>query len=122
MPTPRAGARIVVLRLNGPVALAWVVDAPPEDVVGRSTLALPGDRNVGIGDPINHRDDLVRRVGRDSSLIPVILHLNLKLPDEVEVGGGAIGDLDVGQTSLYGVNRIGDIVDDFYGGMGFATD
>ena len=121
VPTQGAGEFVDTLCFDGSVSFSWVVDAPLEDVVGCGNLVLPGDRGVGIRSPINHRDDLVRRVGGDSSLIPVVLHLNLKLPDEVEVGGVAIGDLYVRKAGLDGVDGLGDIVDEFYGGMGFAT-
>jgi len=81
VPAQRTGELVVVLRLDGTVAFAWVIDAPLENVVGRGSLFLPGNRSMGIGSPVDHGDNLVGRVGRDSSLIPVILHLNLELPN-----------------------------------------
>ena len=121
VPTQGTGELVVALRFDGSVAFTWIIDAPLEDVVGCETLVFPRDRSVGIGGPVDHRDDLVGRVGGDSSLIPVVLHLNFKLPDEVEVGGVTVRDLYISQTSLDRVDGIGDIVDDFYEGMGFAT-
>jgi len=121
VPTQGTGELVVALRFNGPVAFSWIIDAPLEDVVGGETLVFPGDRSVGIGGPVDHRDDLVGRVGGDGSLIPVVLHLNFKLPDEVEVGGATIRDLYVGQASLDRVDGLGDVVDDFYEGMGSGT-
>ena len=110
-----------MLRLDGAVAFAWIVDTPLEDVVGRGTLVLPGNGSMGIGGPVDNRDNLVRRVGRDGSLIPVVLHLNLKLPNQVEVDGITIRDLDVGQTSLDRVDGLGDVVDKLYGDTGLAA-
>ena len=81
MPAQRTCELIAVLRLDGAVSLARIVDTPLEDVVGRGTFVFPGNRSVGIGSPVDDGDDLVRRVGRDSSLIPVILHLDLELPN-----------------------------------------
>jgi len=121
VPAQGTGELVVALRFNGSTAFTWIVDTPLEDGVGCETLVLPGDRSVGVGGPVDHRDDLVRRVGGDSGLVPVVLHLHFKLPDEVEVGGITIRDLYVGQTSLDRVDGVGDVVDDFYEGMGFAT-
>ena len=121
VPAQWTGERVAVLRLDGAVAFTWIVNAPLEDVIGGGAPVLPRDRGVGVGSPVNHRDDLVRRVGRDSSLIPVILHLNFKLPNEVEMGRVTIRNLYVGQTSLDGVDGLGDVADEFDGGMSFAA-
>lgn len=121
MPAQRAGELVVVLRLDRAVAFAWVVDTPLEDVIGRGGLVLPGNGSIGIGSPVDNRDDLVRRVGGDGSLIPVVLHLNLEFPDQVEVGAVAIRDLDVGQTSFDRVDGLWDVVDELYGDMSSAA-
>jgi len=121
VPAQRTGELVVVLRLDRAVAFAWVVDTPLEDVIGRGNLVLPGNGSMGIGSPVDNRDDLVRRVGGDGSLIPVILHLNLELPDQVEVGAVAIRDLDVGQTSFDRVDGLWDVVDELYGDMSSAA-
>ena len=121
MPAQRTGELVVVLRLDRAVAFAWVVDTPLEDVIGRGGLVLPGNGSIGIGSPVDNRDDLVRRVGGDGSLIPVVLHLNLEFPDQVEVGAVAIRDLDVSQTSFDRVDGLWDVVDELYGDMSSAA-
>jgi len=121
VPAQRTGEFVVVLCFDGAVAFTWIVDTPLEDIVGRGALFLPGNRSMGIGGPVDDRDDLVRRVSRDRSLIPVVLHLDLELPDEVEVGGVTIRDLNVGQTSLDRVDGIGDVVDELYRDIGFTA-
>jgi len=121
VPAQRTGELVVVLRLDRAVAFAWVVDTPLEDIIGRGSLVLPGNGSIGIGGPVDNRDDLVRRVGRDSSLIPVILHLNFELPDQVEVGAVAGRDLDVGQTSFDRVDGLWDVVNELYGDMSSAA-
>ena len=121
MPAQRTGELVVVLRLDRAVAFAWVVDTPLEDIIGRGGLVFPGNGSIGIGSPVDNGDDLVRRVGGDSSLIPVVLHLNLELPDQVEVGAVAIRDLDVGQTSFDRVDGLWDVVDELYGDMSSAA-
>ena len=121
VPAQRTGEFVVVLRLNSAVAFTWIVNAPLEDVIGRKTIALPGNRCVGIGGPVDDGDYLVRRVGRNSSLIPIVLHLDLELPNQIEVGGVTVRDLDIGQTSLDRVNCLGNVVDELHGDMGFAA-
>ena len=83
VPTQRTGEFIVALRLDSAVAFTWIVNAPLEDVIGRKTIALPGNRGIGIGGPVDDGDYLVRRVGRNSSLIPIVLHLDLELPNQI---------------------------------------
>ena len=121
VPTQGAGDLVAVLHLNGTFAFTWIVDTPLEDVIGGGTLVLPGNGSVGIGGPVDHRDDLVRRVSRDSSLIPVVHHLNLEFPNQVEVGGVTIRDLDIGETSLDRVDGFGDVVDELYRDVGFTA-
>ena len=121
VPTERTGKLVAEFPLNAALAFARIIDSPLEDVVGRERPAFLGNRGVGIGGPVDHRNDLVRRVGRDGSLVPVILHLNLELPNEIEVGGIPIRNLDVGQASLDGVDSLRDVIDEFDGDMGFVA-
>lgn len=122
VPTQRTSELVIVLRLDGTVSFARIVDTPLEDIVSRETPLFPGEGSVGIGSPVDNGDDLVRSVSGDGSFVPVVLHLNLELPNEIEVGGIAIGYLNVGQTSLDRVDSLGDIADEFDREVSFAAD
>ena len=111
VPAQGTGKFVVVLGFGGATAFAWVVDTPLENVVSCEAPVLPGNGSVGIGSPVDDGDDLVRRVGRDGGLVPIVFHLNFELPNEIEVGGSTVRNLDIGQTSLDGVDGFGDVVD-----------
>jgi hypothetical protein len=80
---PPKGARehVEVLRLESPVALRRVIDAPREHVVhcalGKRVLGCWGSR--GIGGPIDHGDNLGGLECVDGCFVPIVFHLHFEL-------------------------------------------
>ena len=111
VPTDGGRKGINVLSLQGAFATGRIVDAPAEHFVRRLGMGVAiGDG--GIRSPVDNGDDAVRSRCGHGSLIPVVPHLNFKLPHEVQgsLRLCLVGNLNVGHLDADGANGIRDIV------------